>query len=107
MDYVDQRPGVKTLTTEGAVGTSRDAGNVQPVRVFAISILAGVGTAATITLYNGNSTSGTAFLRYYAGASSQTVEDIHEGFLFPDGCYVGTAGAGIEGINISHFVESV
>ena len=57
MGYIDQRPGVKTLTTEGAVGTSKDAGNVYPVRFFAISILAGAGTAATITLYNGNNTS--------------------------------------------------
>ena len=105
MGYFDQRPGVKTITTEGAIGTSDGSGKVFPVRVFAVSVLAGAGTAATITLYDGNNTSGVAELRYHALANSQTTDDIGKGWLFTDGCYVGTAGAGITSISVSHFVE--
>lgn len=89
-------PGRKNFTAEGAVGTSDGSGKLKPVRVFFVSLVAEAGSSGTVTLYDGNSTSGTPQLRVHALASSQGTEDISWGLPFPSGCYAGTAGGGLK-----------
>ena len=95
--------GVKYLTASGALGTSQDALNARPVRVYTISLMSGVGTAGLVELYSGQSSSGDKYYQARALGSSQSVDDI-AGMLFEDGCWCEITGAG-QKVAISYSVE--
>lgn len=76
--------GSQLVTADLAVGTS---GAV--TRVFNIHIISGGGGGAVVTLKNGTSTSGTAYITETATVSTgKTFDYGMKGQLFPSGCFV-------------------
>lgn len=69
------------LTADAAVGTSG-----KPVIVYHITLTSG-GTASTLALHNGTSTSGTK-LESFVGTINTTVRfNFPSGLYFPAGCF--------------------
>jgi len=74
-------PGVVRITADSAVSTSG-----KPIRVFCVNLISG-GSASTLTLKNGTSTSGTAYDQIDGTASQSVTKNYAGGLLFPGGCY--------------------
>ena len=74
-------PGTQRVTADLAVGTSG-----KPIRVFCVHLISG-GTASTLTLYNGTSASGTAYIQVDGVASQGVTINFSGGMLFPAGCF--------------------
>lgn len=74
-------PGTVRVTADAAVLTSGSA-----VRVFSVNLVSG-GSASTLTLKNGTSTSGTAFEQIDGIASQSVTKNYAGGLLFPAGCF--------------------
>lgn len=78
-----QATGSVLITADGAVGTS-----AAPTYVSAIHIISG-GTAAVVSLRNGTSTGGTAWVTETGTVSTgKTFYYGNPGLLFPSGCFV-------------------
>jgi len=73
--------GTKRVTADSAIGTSG-----KPVRVFAANWLS-TGTAGVLVLRNGTSASGDIYLTMQGIVSQGQTFDIHDGMLFPSGCF--------------------
>jgi hypothetical protein len=79
-----QNAGTQAFTTsDGPVGTSGIA-----VRIFTLHIISG-GTASVVSLRNGTSTAGVAFITETGSISTgKTINFGTQGLLFPAGCFV-------------------
>jgi len=76
------RPGIQTLTTtDAAIGTSG-----KPIRVFDAILVSG-GTASTVILKNGTTTSGTSIIQLDGTINKATNWSSAQGVRFPAGCF--------------------
>ena len=75
-------PGTTRLTADGLVGRSG-----KPCRVYSVHLSSASGTAATVILKEGTSTSGTATAQVDGIASKGVTTSFAGGLLFPGGCY--------------------
>ena len=82
-------PGLKIMTTPGALDGSDTTGVAYPVRIYYASLVA-AGTAGSLSLHIGNATAKTSgsFLRLRALANSQSAQSIAHGVLCTSGAYV-------------------
>jgi hypothetical protein len=80
--------GKTQITSSGVVGTSG-----KPMRIYG-AVVRSAGTAATVALYDGTSTSGTTKYEDIDGAINSTVRVMYAGgLLFNSGCYASIANA--------------
>jgi len=73
--------GTQVVTGDVVVGVSG-----KPIRIFAANWVSG-GTAGVLVLRNGTGAGDTVYLQITGTADVGVVYNIHEGMLFPDGCF--------------------
>ena len=76
-------PGSQRFTADGALARSG-----RSTVVYSVHLSSASGTAATVVLKNGTSTSGTAYAQVDGVASKGVTDNFAGGLYFPDGCYV-------------------